>query len=135
MKNYLIAILMVLSFNLMATETCYKVSEQGNDLGVLCLEKSLNEVDFGESIEINGTVNNLDIHFRYVRLQNEQYQSCGRPKDRPPVCTLVNNAKLILPKPPLNKVGLPSVPSDITFRLPELTTGEIWGYNLLLINH
>ena len=127
--------MLVSSFNLLASETCYRVSKQEKELGTLCLEKSLKEIDIGESVEINGNIDNINIHYRYVRLQNQDYRGCSRPKEGTHVCTSESNAILILPKPPLNDIGLPSVPSDLNFLLPDLDSGEFWDYKLSIINH
>jgi hypothetical protein len=128
MKKYLFAILISCSFTTLAADICYNVSKEGNEVGNLCLDKNLKEVRVGESVDVSGNFDNVEFNYNYVRLQDRQYKNCIRPKDRLPICTLIKNAFLILPKPPLNKIGLPSIPAEIVFILPDLTKGKAGNY-------
>ena len=126
--------MILLSFSAMAKEACYQVSKQKIELGQICLSKDLKELAIGESVEVKGQIENLDMDFTFVRLQDLSFQNCLRPKDKPTVCHLVSQAWLKLPKPPLNSVGLPSVPSDLYFSSPELTKGYAWSYEFTHLN-
>jgi hypothetical protein len=130
MKVATLLSILFFSLSIKAYEVSYNVFKDREQVGVLNFAKNPLDIEVAESVLVQGYIDNNNINFTYVRMQNKQYTACSKPKDRPAVCKSVHDAIFILPHPPLNEIGLPSIPSFLNFSLPDLEHGSAGGYTL-----